>query len=1057
MHNINILLLILTLAIHLSFVFSEVRYCNFENCWIPFNNNDSIMKTYPNKIQIINKKVEGFQKDSFKNILYSSIKTLQLNLSSVKLHIEPFTFSHLQQLEKLEIYSASVLLYPSIFHGLNNLANLKIQIANETTHDLNEILNRHLNLHKLELLNHYNADICRINNDHLNILQLQYTGGHMETLTNKSFICLKNLQHLTITETNLTSIIPGAFDGLKKLNTLTLVSNKKLTYIPSNVFNIQSLNIIDLSKNSISKIDNGALTIENKKLSLLNMSYNSLRMIQEKTFQTIQCSLLDLTQNRLMYVDNRAFNSSDIDEIYFFKNEFLDQINISKWGINSNTTLVFMDYKKYDSTFGPHNNKQFIISKKPYICYLSEYNYFKICKTQTNKLYFVGSLVADNYETKTFIIIDDISLIEHNTFNDLKITTLIIQSTEMNLILNKNSFAGLPNLQVLKLKTKSTQFNNFILDNVKSTLKTLEISTTENTEKCNVFVCQLVNRLELENLQIVNTEKVSICDVDKCKGIKLNILRLSYTFGSFINLQPADFFCLKKLQYLGITNSSLENIESGAFDKLDNVKILILSSNELTHINRDIFKELISLNTLILSHNKINSIDDRAFESKTLSMLDLSFNELTSISQHTFFGVESKELDLSYNKLKSIDNYAFKNIYLDKIYIHNNNELKENEIKLYLDDSKIQTNCVYQNMWKICKKLNSLSSVNIIIHHFSPEFPLPSSTLELSGISSIRKYTFQNSNVRAYFKSLIINNSGDEFIIYPESFEGLIQLEDLELNVGPVKLQNHLFDKLISLQYLKIQIIENVHLSQVLENLNNLKTLEIIKNSNVNICENSHSKNIPNSIIDIRWTSGSIRDLKKNSLNCISQIENFKITNTQLMNIETGTFDLLNNLKYINLSFNKIISISMNLFKGLKNLSVLLLNNNEIKDIDSNSFVISRIENINLLNLSYNKIDTIKTNTFNGFKFDRLDLSYNEIKRIENDVFKDTNVKDLYLHNNSGIIVSSPAWSIPIFTFVYIDNEYDTEIYCRILETQKNTTCVECRILCGSYFMASRG
>ncbi|XP_044013934.1 leucine-rich repeats and immunoglobulin-like domains protein 2 [Aphidius gifuensis] len=246
-------------------------------------------------------------------------------------------------------------------------------------------------------------------------------------------------------------------------------------------------------------------------------------MIQAKTFQNFQCNLLDLTQNRLMFVDNRAFNSTDIDEIYFFKNQFFD-VNISKWGI-SNTTLVFMDYKKYDSTFGP-NNKEFIIPKKPYMCYT-----------------------------------------------------------------------------------------------------------------------------KLENLQIANAEKVSVCDVNKCKDIKLNISRLSYTFGSFISLQPADFFCLKKLKYLGITNSSLENIDSSAFDGLDSVKTLVLSSNELTHIDRDIFKKIINLNTLILSHNKINSIDDRAFESKTLSMLDLN---------------------LSYNEIKRIENDAFKDTTVKDLYLHNN-------------------------------------------------------------------------------------------------------------------------------------------------------------------------------------------------------------------------------------------------------------------------------------------------------------------------------------------------------------------------------------------------
>ncbi|XP_044001602.1 leucine-rich repeat-containing protein 15-like [Aphidius gifuensis] len=432
-------------------------------------------------------------------------------------------------------------------------------------------------------------------------------------------------------------------------------------------------------------------------------------------------------------------------------------------------------------------------------------------------------------------------------------------------------------------------------------LKFLKIRVNELEIFSDISFPQLLSKINFINdLILTYQSRVIICDKTLDLDNNIQITRLEYKYGTFTSLPQMIFSCLNKLEYLGIKNSQLEIILPGAFNGLEKLKRLTLSSNKLTHIDRNVFQNLINLNSLKLIDNKIKNIDDKAFEKQTLLTLDLSYNELKFISKSMFYGVKCKRLDLSNNKLTFIETGTFKNTNLESLYVKNNNKLIKNFIAWNVDEFKIQTDCIVQGILQICTKLNSLSSVDVIIHDFSPEFPLPSSKLELYGISSIGRNAFNNSNINVYFKVLEIHyTENHEFIIYPESFEDLINLEDLILNVGPITLTNNLFDKLKSLKYLKIQVIETVqYLSQVLINLKSLKTLEIVGNKTVGICRNVYSKYISNtSITDIRYVNGEIDELPENSFVCMPQIELLTITKTNLMTIQAGALNLLVNSK----------------------------------------------------------------------------------------------------------------------------------------------------------------
>ncbi|XP_044010113.1 toll-like receptor 6 [Aphidius gifuensis] len=658
-------------------------------------------------------------------------------------------------------------------------------------------------------------------------------------------------------------------------------------------------------------------------------------------------------------------------------------------------------------------------------------------------------IVPDTWQPNILEIQDnEISSIEENTFVNITITTLIIASTAKNFKITEKSFEGLSKLEYLELKTQRIKLNSHFLDHLKS-LVTLEISATDS-ERCNCkYTCELVRRSNLKNLLISDAEKIAICKRDICIDRNTKILSLRYTHGWFTMLQHSDFFCLKKLEYLGVTNSSLIDIKPGSFVGLDKLTTLVLSSNKLTQIDQNTFENLTNLNSLILCDNKIDNIVNGAFRGKILSMLDLSYNKLTSISKNLFVDVIIRQLDLSNNKLITIEIGAFKTLSFETLNVDNNDELEGNLGIWSADETRIQAKCFTQAFFKICTKLNSLSSVNVVVDKFIvitflPDFLLPSRKLELFDISSINRNAFKYSNVRSHFRTLTIHYTGGfEFMIFPESFEGLINLENLILNVGAIKLKKNLFVELKSLKYLKIGVIEtSLYLSQILTDLKNLKTLQIVGNHSVGICQNSFSKEIPNSIIDIRYTTGTIDRLQENSLICVQQIEVFTITKTQLSTIEVGAFNLLNNLRYINLSFNKISLVSMNVFNNLKSLAVLLLNNNEIEDIDDEAFMLFDNKNFVLYNLSHNELTTIEENTFDSIKSDQLDLSYNKIRSIEAGAFTDSNIKDLYLFSNIDIYEVKTSWNVSASTNVHIKTSVFFDMYC--LSNRKTESVISC-------------
>ncbi|XP_044001590.1 chaoptin-like [Aphidius gifuensis] len=571
----------------------------------------------------------------------------------------------------------------------------------------------------------------------------------------------------------------------------------------------------------------------------------------------------------------------------------------------------------------------------------------------------------------------------------------------------------------------------------------------------------------------------------------------------------------EKISAMGKYSEFLIHPES--FEGLLNLENLILDVGPIS-LKENLFDPLISLNYLKIEI-KYNPQSPSKYINNVLktvpSIRVLEILNSDSINIYTFYGMQTKALDISYNKIIEIDNGAFKDIHLDHLYYHKNVGVFDNTRFWYIDDSQIEDNCLPSNKLEFTG--DKISSINeyafkgsniqvflktliirktikseFIIHpksfdgltklenlelnvgliqlkenlfdrltslnylrieiKYNPQSPskyinnvlktvpsirvleilnsdsLPSNKLEFIGdkISSINEYAFKGSNIQVFLKTLIIHKTiKSEFIIHPKSFDGLTKLENLELDVGPIQLKENLFDRLTSLNYLRIEIKYNPqslskYINNVLKTVPSIRVLEILNDVSINICNNPISNENSLPITGLYYTGGSIITLPTNALICLWNLEKLSISKTQLTTIEAGVFDSMTVLKYIYLAFNKLTHISTGIFNSLNNLITLELNHNKIIEIDDKSLIKSGNNNLQLLNLSYNEIPIIKKDTFESFKCSQLDLSHNKISHIEDNAFKDTDIHDIFLLNNAISDIKIKAWKIPLFTFVHV-------------------------------------
>ena len=206
--------------------------------------------------------------------------------------------------------------------------------------------------------------------------------------------------------------------------------------------------------------------------------------------------------------------------------------------------------------------------------------------------------------------------------------------------------------------------------------------------------------------------------------------------------------------------------------------------------------------------------------------------------------------------------------------------------------------------------------------------------------------------------------------INTETFKGLVNLSQLELNGELNKIERNSFSELKNLNYLKISNSNQVRYDPT--------EIYVIQNSTINKVSCTSDRN-ENKKIEIL-----LEKISEDNCNCKL------ITTDKILNLNSNIFNGLISLHTLIINEQFVISLNSFLFIDLIHLIELDLSKNCIEILEDNS--LKGLENLKTLNLSKNKIKSIQNNLLSDTKkLENLLLFENCIESIECGSFSNLN------------------------------------------------------------------
>ncbi|XP_044009950.1 chaoptin-like [Aphidius gifuensis] len=492
---------------------------------------------------------------------------------------------------------------------------------------------------------------------------LEIIDDEILSIESNVFSCLDKLEFLSITNSSLETISSGAFDGLSKLQSLEIISSR-LTRIHRNTFEmLTNLNRLSLSNNTIKVIADESL-MNNKLLSILDLSFNSLESIHEKTFNGANINNLDLSYNNISLIENGAFaNMTNLDHLNVDHNNKLVKDTMT-WNIMESQIETRCQLHDNLKLCFKHNS---ISSVNVYEGKIARPLSFAVFVEVRIRVYIIR-IICDDFITS----ISPNAFKDSNIKSELK-TLIIYRKRKNGFVLYPGSFEGLTVLENLIIDVGVIELKVGLFDSLKS-LKYLKFKPNEMLT--GVFLGQvLANLTNLKTLEIFNNDSIGICDSPFSDILPLSITELCYTNGQIDKLEKYSFICLPSLENITITNTELKDVQQYAFSRLDNLKYINLAFNRIQSIPSDVFGYLEKLIKLELNNNKINEIDDNAFamnNNDNLRLVNLSYNEVSIVNRYMFPHIKCNQLDLSNNKIGIIEDAAFERSLINDIYLFDN-------------------------------------------------------------------------------------------------------------------------------------------------------------------------------------------------------------------------------------------------------------------------------------------------------------------------------------------------------------------------------------------------
>ncbi|KAF7988789.1 hypothetical protein HCN44_007099 [Aphidius gifuensis] len=565
---------------------------------------------------------------------------------------------------------------------------------------------------------------------------------------------------------------------------------------------------------------------------------------------------------------------------------------------------------------------------------------FKICKND-KKLVSVKNKIKSLCSDTLIIFDKNISSIESSAFENLNITTLIMNTASQKLIFDQDSFTGLPILETLKLFDGVVKLKKNLFSSINTlTSLSLTINGTEQTFENGL--------LEFKNLSELTILKSNLSVIDNC---------------TFLNINPT-------ITTLVLSHNNMDSIKSNAFYSFKNLDYLQINSNNLTIIDNYSFVGLKKLDRLKISDENIVSFSDKSFDGlENLGTLEIMKN--------------LKEIDLMNNQINKIEKDAFTGLNLTKLNLR--------MILLSLVFNNCEGSCYFINRkFEVCKNSTTLVSVRETNKDKISNLKHPLYIRD-KNISSISSNAFKNLTIY----HLILELADEKLNVTQESFNGLPNLGILEFFSGMMTIKKNMFMPVKSLHQLTL-ILDGKNKNFFNNKLDELLKLRILKiqKSNLGIIESDMFINFDVPIEKLELINNKIVEMRANSFDHFEKVTFLKLDNNKINKLEYGVFNGLTNLMTLSVSRNQLSNISrweINYLLKLKNLNMA---HNSIVNIEAGSF---EGLNLNTLDLSYNKLHIIKSQTFRGLTIEYLDLSNNRNIYFQKDAFLGANITNLKL------------------------------------------------------------
>ncbi|XP_044005827.1 protein artichoke-like [Aphidius gifuensis] len=744
--------------------------------------------------------------------------------------------------------------------------------------------------------------------------RLEINSGPVQ-LESNSFQNLSNLQHLKIKVNEGSAKMSQVLKNLPRLKSLELLDNYNIDICEFTNTDTLQIKILGFMGGFIRSISSKSFECNDK-----------FNIIPANIFDNItELKILDLSYNSISKLDNTyltmskncellnlSYNSMESIENGFFKNIKCITLDL---GGNEIKYIANNEFKNsmIDTIFNEQKNQTLI-------CYESKNHYFKICQKKNQLVSVIARTMPYRLSQETLIFEDsDIILTEDYIFYNLTIKNLIIESSAKPFQLIGESLKGLPKLKNLQLDTQPILIKNPTFFYIRDTLERLSLSLSSN----------------------------SFDGLSKLENLELNVGLTVLEHGAFYRLTELTRLKIevngtKHLQYLRVTKTSLTTIERDAFFGLDYLEKINLSYNNIKRIVINVFNNLRALKILRLNNNNITGFDIGSLMTinNDYTLINVSYNKIVDIPERTFGNLVCKVFDIRENPLlsskRTIMGYSAEiGELIDRLGQRHH---PGQHFKISDDEPR-------RNSFPVCER-DSFELIHYDRKYADYEEDIDTINVDDSDIILLQEYAFDDGHSETKTKKLILSLSDGNLIIEKNAFTKLTRLESLEIT----------------------RVNETwTRLSEELQDIPNLESLEILDNGTIGICDSFEGELI---ISQLQYTGGEIYQISDSSFECLTQLKTLKITETQLSVIGFDAFSNLNKLK--------VLSITMN-----QNLSYIPPHNNGIMRNLETLDLTSSSESFKLNSEAFKGLSTLKNLVFKTYPISMEQNNINTLKKLE--------------------------------------------------------------------------